>query len=66
MVWKSDDDMMKKQKLLVFSLTLLRWEQQHKVYKPEDNINFSSPWAVTIFPGDREVAGCFYFSGGSF
>ncbi len=50
----------KKKKLLVFASTFPR-----KVYKYQEIINISSLRTVTIFPGDRKVAGCFNYSGGN-
>ncbi len=39
---------------------------KHKIYKPKRIENNSSLRTVTIFPGDRKVAGRFYFLGGIF
>jgi len=38
----------------------------NKIYKHENIRIISSLRTVTIFPGDRKVAGCFYFLGGLF
>ena len=39
---------------------------KEKAYKPFSLKKISSLRTVTIFPGDRKVAGCFYFLGGIF
>jgi len=46
---------------LVFMATQSR-QRDEKVYKQPDTILFSSFRAVSMIPGDRKVAGCFYFS----
>jgi len=40
--------------------------KEEKAYKPFSLKKISSLRTVTIFPGDRKVAGCFYFLGGIF
>lgn len=40
--------------------------KNNKAYKHKNIRSISSLRTVTIFPGDRKVAGCFYFLGGLF